>query len=135
MSKLKQTIAFIENEWLPALRSGDYAQGYESLSDHSDETERYCCLGVACDLADDSLWHSDSGVEYGWGRHDLMDDEEGGSTDVSELLYISQFPLSVLTRQQIADIAIMNDTRDHDFIDMAKHIEEDILPGLKEKLL
>lgn len=40
-------IKFIKEEWIPALRSGKYAQGTGKLRD----TENlYCCLGVACDL-------------------------------------------------------------------------------------
>ena len=39
--------AFIVEKWVPALRSGDYVQGVDRLK----ENGKYCCLGVACDLA------------------------------------------------------------------------------------
>ena len=34
-------------EWIAALRSGAYKQGRDSLK----RGDRFCCLGVACDLA------------------------------------------------------------------------------------
>jgi len=37
-------------EWIKALRSGDYRQGEDYLHTSGTE-ERFCCLGVACDLA------------------------------------------------------------------------------------
>lgn len=38
----------IKQEWIDALRSGEYEQGKGSLRDRD---QRYCCLGVLCDLA------------------------------------------------------------------------------------
>lgn len=42
--------AEIRDEWVRRLRSGDYAQGTGALCD---EAERYCCLGVLCEVAVD----------------------------------------------------------------------------------
>lgn len=36
----------IKEKWLKALRSGDYEQGEECLR----KEEKYCCLGVLCDI-------------------------------------------------------------------------------------
>lgn len=36
----------IMQDWVKALRSGEYKQGRESLRSQ----DRYCCLGVLCDL-------------------------------------------------------------------------------------
>lgn len=47
--------------WIKALRSGNYKQGYYHLK----VADRYCCLGVACDVAfsngfeDDKLAYND----------------------------------------------------------------------------
>lgn len=41
--------ATVKRQWLKALRSGEYQQGQGQL--RSDEGDRYCCLGVLCDLA------------------------------------------------------------------------------------
>ncbi len=39
--------------WVAALRSGEFAQGRKRLAQSGDggATWRYCCLGVACELA------------------------------------------------------------------------------------
>ena len=37
----------IKNQWITALRSGDYQQGIYNLFNG----ESFCCLGVLCDLA------------------------------------------------------------------------------------
>ena len=44
---------FALNEWVPALRSGNYKQTRERLRDENG----YCCLGVVCDIAG-SKWSS-----------------------------------------------------------------------------
>ena len=44
----------IKAQWLKALRSGKYQQGFKYL--RSDETH-YCPLGVLCDIVDPSGWH------------------------------------------------------------------------------
>ena len=44
-------------EWIQALRSGDYEQThYGALRNEGG----FCCLGVACDLVDNSKWHMGS---------------------------------------------------------------------------
>lgn len=56
--------------WVEALRSGEYEQGKESLRDG----DKYCCLGVACDLyakhEGGQGWGevTDSGWEFGYGH-------------------------------------------------------------------
>lgn len=39
-------------KWVEALRSGEYTQGKNALRDG----DKYCCLGVACDVYDSSRW-------------------------------------------------------------------------------
>ena len=54
-------------EWIAALRGGEYAQGAGYLR----RPEGFCCLGVACDLFDDSLWRqSEQGA--GWVYLDVV---------------------------------------------------------------
>lgn len=38
----------VKAKWVAALRSGEYKQGYRNLRSPDD---RFCCLGVLCDLA------------------------------------------------------------------------------------
>lgn len=40
-------------EWIAALRSGKYIQGYRRLRTRD---SRYCVLGVACDVIDPTRW-------------------------------------------------------------------------------
>lgn len=42
--------AEIKTKWLEALRSGEYQQGREALLKVHSYGQRYCCLGVLCDL-------------------------------------------------------------------------------------
>lgn len=41
------------DEWCRRLRSGDYKQGRDCLRTIKD---RYCCLGVLCDVIDTTKW-------------------------------------------------------------------------------
>lgn len=50
----------VKAKWLEALRSGKYAQGYESLR----QGNKFCCLGVLCEI---------SGLPY-WGLVGVLPD-------------------------------------------------------------
>lgn len=41
----------IKEQWVTALRSGDYRQGSNVLHRKVDGEHQYCCLGVLCDIA------------------------------------------------------------------------------------
>lgn len=41
-----------QQQWIDALRSGEYKQGHNCLQSHRDGGDRFCCLGVACAVAD-----------------------------------------------------------------------------------
>jgi hypothetical protein len=45
-------------EWVEALRSGTYRQGTKRLRrrQEGDSEDRYCCLGVLCDISNDGHW-------------------------------------------------------------------------------
>ena len=45
----------IKKKWLKALRSGKYKQGMGTLRIE----DRFCCLGVLCDLLDPKKWEQD----------------------------------------------------------------------------
>lgn len=42
----------IKRRWVEALRSGSYKQGKSVLTVESCHGQRFCCLGVLCDLAE-----------------------------------------------------------------------------------
>lgn len=60
----------IKTQWLSALRSGQYAQGVGALRIKGAEgtPDRFCCLGVLCDLAEQ--------VGIGGVTHHFDDDDE-----------------------------------------------------------
>ncbi len=58
----------LKEKWVAALESGDYAQGQSYLQNNN----KFCCLGVLCDVMAPEDWHtpSDEGIschEYGAG--------------------------------------------------------------------
>lgn len=67
----------IKDVWLAALRSGEYKQGIGSLK----EDNRYCCLGVLCDLAAKDgigdwcgkMFHDTDGYKYNFDDFILTD--------------------------------------------------------------
>lgn len=52
----------IKQDWIDALRSGKFIQGFDVLNDI--RTNTYCCLGVLCELAN----------EAGVVKKDILDD-------------------------------------------------------------
>ena len=54
----------LKDKWVAALRSGRYRQSKEYLyvPNHG-----YCCLGVLCDIVDDSKWVDNAHTEYDFG--------------------------------------------------------------------
>lgn len=53
-TKSKKMNQNIKKKWVKALRSGKYEQGQGCLQ----ESGKYCCLGVLCDVYDKNLWMS-----------------------------------------------------------------------------
>ena len=51
----------IKQNWIDALRSGDFKQGRYALFNSS--TNTYCCLGVLCEITLQPLQHFDSRVK------------------------------------------------------------------------
>jgi hypothetical protein len=41
----------VRAKWTAALRSGEYRQGFEALHSATEDGDKFCCLGVLCDLA------------------------------------------------------------------------------------
>lgn len=54
-----------KERWLKALRGGDYKQGKGALR----EGDKFCCLGVLCDVVDPDGWAK---VDESTGRGDLL---------------------------------------------------------------
>ncbi len=54
-------------QWIDALRSGQYEQGQKWLTTIIDGREKYCCLGVACVVAEVPFTLRGNGRWYGVG--------------------------------------------------------------------
>lgn len=67
--------AEVRDELVKRLRSGKYIQGKEKLALKDDEGERYCCLGVLCEMAvEESVVERREHDEEHW---DFDTDDEG----------------------------------------------------------
>lgn len=54
-----------KKKWVKALRSGNYKQGSHTLKErHSDGVIKYCCLGVACEVAEAKIPYKHNNVSY-----------------------------------------------------------------------
>lgn len=58
-----------------ALRSGEYEQGQNYLSEPTPDGALHCCLGVACDISGLGTWDEDTGSIY------IIPDPEGEAND------------------------------------------------------
>lgn len=96
------------DKWLAALRGSDYQQGQGYLHYSEDGTDKFCCLGVLCDLAGTEwqghqrpLVDNDTGRQYGeifsTSRNEYTMPDAERRTDVG------------LTGSQIEQLASLND--------------------------
>lgn len=79
----------IKERWIAALKSGDYEQGRSQLHTKGELTgnERFCCLGVLCDLAyRDGVVSRRFNLEY-HGSAAYGDADDADSWDTAELPY------------------------------------------------
>lgn len=65
--------AQIKRDWLEALRSGEYKQGFGQLKFEEDNETKYCCLGVLCDVLINK--HSDKFPDLRWDGDTLRSDK------------------------------------------------------------
>lgn len=117
----------IKAEWVAALRSGDYRQGKFSLRPGGD---CFCCMGVLTDL-----YFKARGVED-WGDEELkgvsINNSDPGHlpSAVQEWSGSSGDPVVLSTaadkRFPRHSLSTLNDHCDHDFLDIATLIEEQL---------
>lgn len=112
-----------KEKWLTALRSGKYKQGKYVLRNNDDE---YCCLGVLCDVYDDSLWYRDNGnYLYNSNKEETLG-EDVWSAIPDYLLPVFEFIYNnpIISYQgKEATLAGLNDDIDLDFNQIADVIE------------
>lgn len=104
----------IKEQWVAALRSGEYTQGQQTLRTRNDT---FCCLGVLCDLAAKSghgYWAMD---EEGWAHRTR--EEDGIHMPAGDVALWSGLPWD-----HQKDLATLNDDEGWDFHMIATYIEE-----------
>lgn len=61
----------IKGKWVAALRSGEYRQGRGSLRKKSIGGDRFCCLGVLCDI-----YAKEKSEKTAWVPSDVYNDKD-----------------------------------------------------------
>lgn len=63
----------LRDQWVAALRSGKYEQGFHAMrKKHKDGTETFCCLGVLCDIVEPKKWrHKKGEIRYTHNKADV----------------------------------------------------------------
>ncbi len=106
----------VKDKWIEALESGKYKQGQENLR----KGDKYCCLGVLCDIIDTSKWYSydfEGLYEYTYNNVEAS----YGTT----LPYNLRIKLEITPEQQ-SELIQLNDAEDYDFPAIADWIKENL---------
>lgn len=112
MGKYNIMNKFTKKLWIKALRSDKYEQGQHQLRDFDD---RFCCLGVLCDLVEPESW-SDLSVA-GNGFYHNYESGEPSSSIVKG---------AGLTEYDIDNLVFKNDDNGLDFKEIADWIEANL---------
>lgn len=99
--------------WIKALRSGEYKQGRKALK----VGDRFCCLGVLCDLA-----AKDGGPDWERPLMDSADFFEG----FTEILPGNFRKFMGLEPRHLESLVDRNDEQKHSFCDIANYIENNL---------
>lgn len=80
--------AEVRDELVKRLRSGDYIQGKEKLALKDEDGERFCCLGVLCEIA----------VEEGVIQREEQGDEHWDFETDDEGIYVERIVVNYMDR-------------------------------------
>ena len=110
----------LQTKWLAALRSGQYKQGKQTL--RSDDN-KFCCLGVALDIYDNSRWGAIPEL-----LSDTVRSYRYTGTKVPEVCYgsmpVELKPLFDLSNATTSILMNMNDLENKTFSEIADFLEE-----------
>lgn len=101
--------AELKRKWVEALRSGKYTQGPMRLRRAGEE--RFCCLGVLCDVAAPDQW---------WYNERVGSWQFGSAGDCHFA------PAKLLDRDIQEKLSRMNDSENKTFAEIAFYIEHNI---------
>lgn len=113
----------IKARWVEALRSGSYAQGKHTLRSSAD---RYCCLGVLCDLAvhdGEGEWFDLAPGSQDGPRWHVEDGADGFSQTGLTRHVMDWAGVGPLTQDTLI---LMNDQDGAPFEQIAQYIEENL---------
>jgi hypothetical protein len=104
----------LKDRWIAALRSGDYPQTQNELCNSAG----YCCLGVLCDIYDNTKWRNseDGVVSYAFGH--TRCNEFPTYTWLEKVVYLPHI--------QAQHLATLNDEKGYDFHDIAQWITDNV---------
>lgn len=121
MPKLKSEIKL---KWVNALRSGKYDQGKGRLKD---DENKFCCLGVLCDVINPGSWKLCPIV--GWKHGDI----DVGAIHSDEFADLFEADNALEAVHQKTDINLiqdrlikMNDDEGKSFEEIADYVEENL---------
>ena len=107
-----------------ALRSGDYEQGRNTLRDG----DRYCCLGVACDISGLGEWASDAEGKY---TYTAREESESGLLPIAVKVWLGFDTISGVhfnnIFQEEKSLSELNDEEGFSFDDIADIIESEAI--------
>jgi hypothetical protein len=109
MSDLIRMNPEIKTKWVAALRSGTYEQGSHVLR----KGDRYCCLGVLCEILKMPSHLNTATGNYSYAGHNVT----GLPIDMRVQIGLSAGNHS--------EAMVMNDTRGYTFLQIADYIERD----------
>jgi hypothetical protein len=104
----------LKKQWIKALKSGDYTQGYGQLCDIDNNT--HCCLGVLCEVAILEK-HNIKRTKEGFYSLNKQDSVYNRLNDAM----LSHFSLA---KEDQGFLIILNDERKRSFKKIAKWIEK-----------
>ena len=107
----------VKQQWITALRSGQYSQCQGELKDKEGAN---CCLGV---LLETQGWELQEHEDYSEGGYYYTSPEGFCNSEENELTVHTRDEFS-LTRKQEVHLMNMNDKEDKDFIQIADWIED-----------
>lgn len=109
----------IKQKWIEALRSGKYQQARRALRDG----DRYCCLGVLCDVAELGEWVEPQDER---GVYEMRFDVPSGSTAREDMLPQSTLKEIGMQDHQQDFCWKMNDEERKSFSEIADYIEANL---------
>lgn len=118
----------IKARWIEALRSGNYEQGKYYLR----RGDSYCCLGVLCDIVKDEVNYNWMPVQDSMGTLYKFDEaDEILPKVVADYADLQLSPkieipssLANFVQTNTMEIAVLNDSEDYSFDELADLIEK-----------